>query len=320
MELPAALRRAVDGAIAGAAPDELARAAQALSLRYRGETRDGRFHVADALSAQAYAAVRLPATYAAVRESLQRVAEAAPEFAPATVIDAGAGPGTATWAAAECWPSVQSSTLIEGSPAFRALGETLARDGLAPALRWRGDDLLAPSPDLAPADLALLGYVLGELAPEARGAVVDRLWQATAGTLVIVEPGTPAGWERVLAARDRLLQAGAHLLAPCPHAARCPLAPPDWCHFARRVARSRIHLQTKHAAVPWEDEKYIFIAAGRSAGRPAGARVIAPPRSASGQVWLKLCRSDGTAGERHFTRREGDAFKAARRAEWGESL
>jgi ribosomal protein RSM22 (predicted rRNA methylase) len=72
--------------------------------------------------------------------------------------------------------------------------------------------------------------------------------------------------------------------------------------------------------VPWEDEKYIFIAAGRSAGRPAGARVIAPPRSASGQVWLKLCRSDGTAGERHFTRREGDAFKAARRAEWGESL
>ncbi|HVW22709.1 MAG TPA: small ribosomal subunit Rsm22 family protein [Opitutaceae bacterium] len=320
MELPAALRRAVDLAIAGTRPDELARAAQSLSARYRGEVRDGRFHVADALSAHAYAAVRLPATYAAVRQALQRAAEAAPDFAPRTLLDAGAGPGTATWAAAECWPSLQSSVLIEGSAAFRALGESLAREGLAPSLSWRGDDLGALPAGLPEADLVLLAYVLGELPPAARGPLVERLWQASAGALVIVEPGTPAGWERILGARERLLQAGARLLAPCPHGAPCPLAPPDWCHFARRVARSRIHLQAKEADVPWEDEKYIYVAASRQAARLPAARVVAPPRSASGQVWLKLCRSDGTAGERHFTRREGDAFKAARRADWGGSL
>ena len=36
-------------------------------------------------------------------------------------------------------------------------------------------------------------------------------------------------------------EAGANILAPCPHARPCPLAAPDWCHFSARVARSRLH-------------------------------------------------------------------------------
>lgn len=320
MELPPALRRAVDKAIMEGGTGALARSAAALSVRYRNETRDGSWHVGDALSAQAYAAVRLPATYAAVRECFQRIAEAAPEFKPDTLLDAGAGPGTAAWAASECWPSLRSADLVEGSPPFRALGERLAQEGLAPALRWRTANLIPPPSDLPRADLVTLAYVLGELADEARGPLVDRLWELSAGVLLIAEPGTPAGWSRILAARERLIQAGAHLLAPCPHSAKCPLHPPDWCHFARRVSRSRIHLQAKGGEVPWEDEKYIYLAAARQPATPPAGRVIAPPWKASGQVRLKLCRCDGTAAERHFTRKEGEPFKAARRADWGDGV
>lgn len=320
MELPAALRQAVDQALEGVALAELARAAERLSRRYRGEVRDGGFHLSDDLAARAYLATRLPATYAAIRASLAAVTEARPDFAPRTLLDLGAGPGSALWAAADCWPGLEQALLIEGSPAIRRWGETLAAD-LPVAAVWRAADLTGPLPDLPPSDLVTLSYVLDELAPETRERLVERLWAATRDTLVIVEPGTPAGWTRILAARARLIAAGAALLAPCPHALACPLAAPDWCHFSRRVARSRLHRQAKGGEVPWEDEKFLYLAASRQPAPAAlGARVIAPPRGASGQVLLKLCQADGTATARRVTRREGALFKMARRLEWGDGL
>ncbi|TIU19787.1 MAG: methyltransferase type 11, partial [Mesorhizobium sp.] len=100
------------------------------------------------------------------------------------------------------------------------------------------------------------------------------LWRLTSDTLLIVEPGTPAGWQRVLAVRSQLIEAGAHVSAPCPHEAPCPLVPPDWCHFSRRVARSRLHRLAKEADVPWEDEKFIYLAASR---QPAAVRAARSP-------------------------------------------
>ena len=187
-------------------------------------------------------------------------------------------------------------------------------------IAWRSHDVATALPDLAPRDLVTLAYVLDELDPAARDPLVDRLWSLTADTLLIVEPGTPAGWQRILRARDRLIAAGAHLVAPCPHASPCPLAPPDWCHFCRRVARSRLHLRVKDADVPWEDEKFVYIAASRHAGAAPQARVIAHPRASKGLVSLKLCQRDGTAADKVVTRRDGDAFKAARRADWGDAF
>ena len=109
-------------------------------------------------------------------------------------------------------------------------------------------------------------------------------------------------------------------MVTCPHALACPLALPDWCHFARRVARSRTHRLAKGADVPWEDEKFIYITAARTPAEAVQARVIAPPRGASGRVSLELCRSDGTAAELVASRRDGDAFRAVRRADWGDAL
>jgi ribosomal protein RSM22 (predicted rRNA methylase) len=149
---------------------------------------------------------------------------------------------------------------------------------------------------------------------------LERLWRLTADTLVIVEPGTPAGWQRILAARHQLIEAGGHVIAPCPHANACPLQPPDWCHFARRVARSRLHRQAKSADVPWEDEKFIYVAVSRKPATAGGARVIGRPRKASGRVTLKLCRTDGSAGDQLFSRRDGEMFKHASRSDWGSSL
>ena len=320
MELPPPLRDAVDRVLSGVALPELAATAAALSRRYRQECRDGTLHVQSEREALAYLAVRLPATYAAVRASFTAVAEARPNFAPRTALDIGAGPGTALWAAADCWPDLADALLVEASPVFRACADELAARARLPRVTWRIADVAREIIDCAPRDLVTLAYKLGELAPQARAALLERLWRVTADTLVIVEPGTPAGWQRILAARRELVERGAYVVAPCPHAHACPLAPPDWCHFVERVPRSRLHRQAKGGEVPWEDEKFSYVALARA--RPAwqGARVIARPRKASGRVTLKLCRGDGTAGDQLFSRRDGPLFKRAWRSDWGSSL
>lgn len=320
MELPPSLRGAVDRALEGISLADLKRSADILSQRYRAEVRDGRMHLSDDMAARAYLATRLPATYAAVRAGMEFVADRRPDFAPVTGLDVGAGPGTAFWAASDCWPSLDDALLVEGSPAIRACGEALSRAASPSRVEWRSADIVNGLPDLAPRDLVTLAYVLDELSPDVRDRLVDRLWSLTADTLLIVEPGTPAGWQRILRARDRLLGMGAHLIAPCVHVAACPLAAPDWCHFSRRVARSRLHRQAKGAEVPWEDEKYTYVAVSRQPGPSAEARILVPPRSGGGRIAFKTCNADGSVGERTLSKRDGAAFKAARRLDWGDAL
>ncbi|BCG95882.1 small ribosomal subunit Rsm22 family protein [Mesorhizobium sp. 131-2-1] len=320
MELPAPLRQGVDNLLEKVPLPALKQAARTLSDRYRAELRDGRLHMGDDMAVKAYLATRLPATYAAVSASLDALTEARPDFQPKSLLDIGAGPGTMLWATTDLWSGLEAAVMLEASAAVRKIGQSLATDAIAARTEWLAGDATIDLADLQPADLVTAAYVLDEIVPASLPKLVGRLWQLTADTLLIVEPGTPAGWQRILAVRRQLVEAGAHVLAPCPHEAPCPLAQPDWCHFSRRVARSRLHRLAKDADVPWEDEKFIYIAASRRPAPVRPARVIAPPKAGSGKVLLKLCRSDGNAGETLFSKRDGEMFKAARRADWGDSL
>lgn len=320
MELPGPLRQGVERILEKVPLPVLKQAARTLSDRYRAELRDGRLHMAEEMAVKAYLATRLPATYAAVRASLDAVSEARPAYTPKTLLDVGAGPGTVLWAAADLWPDLEEAVLIEASAAVRRVGEALATEAITARIAWLAGDVTIDLGALKPADLVTCAYVLDEIAPASLPKLVDRLWQLTADTLLVIEPGTPAGWQRILAARRQLVEAGAHVLAPCPHEMPCPLAAPDWCHFSRRVARSRLHRLAKDADVPWEDEKFIYVAASRHPAPSRAARVIAPPKSGSGKVLLKLCEKDGSASEKLFTKRDGDAFRLARRLDWGDTL
>ncbi len=74
------------------------------------------------------------------------------------------------------------------------------------------------------ADLVIASYLIGELGESERTRLADAMWTKTRDTLVIVEPGTPAGYARIIAARAQLIASGAHVAAPCPHDRACPLA------------------------------------------------------------------------------------------------
>src|SRR3981189_2886850 len=76
----------------------IAQRAEAMSLLYRSGAGSGAA-IRNEDDALAYAFTRLPATFAAVTAVLTALREVSPDFSPRTLIDAGAGPRTAAWAA-----------------------------------------------------------------------------------------------------------------------------------------------------------------------------------------------------------------------------
>jgi ribosomal protein RSM22 (predicted rRNA methylase) len=322
--LPEALRAAIDRRLEGQGRAGLAQRAQALSEGYRGGRASSALVRGEA-DALAYALTRTPATYAAARRALEEVLALRPDLAVSSLLDAGAGPGGGGWAAIDALPGLSAVIRLDHSPAFLDLAEDLAAAGPAPlasAARLRAD-LADPALSPPQADLVLAAYALTEIPAAALPGVVERLWSATRGLFLVVEPGSPEAWRRGLEIRTRLIAAGARLVGPCPHEAACPLAAPDWCHFAQRLPRGREHRLAKGGAAPFEDEKFFWLAFERagpvSAGR-APARIIAPPRPGKPGVRLRLCQPDGRIENADIPRRDKAAFARARRVGWGETF
>jgi len=293
-----------------------------LSQRYRdGHTRDTTPFLQTSVDVAAYAAFRLPATFAAATAALREVRDLRPDFRPRGVLDAAGGLGTASWAAAEIWPTVEHTEVLERDEHMIRLGQSLAAHAHSPALRaagWRQIDITAEW-SMDSADLVILGYALGELAAESRDTVMRRLWAHTDDTVLVLEPGTPRGSALIRQAGDLLVNEDAAVVAPFPWDWVCIENERDWCHFAARVSRTRLHRSVKGAALSHKDEKYAYVAASRTPGLPIAARVIRHPQIRSGHVRLTLCTA---AGVKHVvvTRKNREAFRRARDLAWGSAI
>ena len=290
-------------------------AAARLSETYRAGGRGASRVARTREEVAAYVAYRAPATYAAAVAVLRRVAVHLPGWQPRSVLDIGAGPGVASWAAAAVWPGIERFTLVEAEAEMIAAGRRIGATALS-AARWVHGDV---SVDVENADLVLASYVLGELDERAAAASAGRLWSHADGVVALIEPGTPAGYWRVIAARAQLIAAGGVTVAPCPHDAECPLADDDWCHFATRLPRSDAHRAVKGVSRGFEDEKFSYVVVSRGPAERAVARVIRPPLIRSGHVYLDTCGPNGIA-RTIVSRRDKQAYRAARELRWGDSV
>ena len=278
-----------------------------LSAAYRGDERSRAARTRPEVAA--YLAYRAPATYAAATAVFQQVTLQRPDWRPRSLLDAGAGPGVAAWAAREAWPSLEELTLVEIEPGMVAAGRELLPDA-----RWVAGDVSAAT---GHADLVVVSYVLGELADVAGSAT--RLWEHAADTIAFVEPGTPPGYRRVLEARATVIGAGGFTVAPCPHDLPCPLPADDWCHFAVRLPRSKLHRRAKGVELGYEDEKFSYAILSREPVPKAPARIIRHPQVRSGHVNLVTCEPDGIH-ERTVSRKQGTLYKNAKGAAWGDAF
>src|SRR5579859_502737 len=330
----------------------LIQAAERLTERYKAADFSSPVIANDADRA-AYLVVRFPATYAAIQRVFSEIQLRAPRAEIKTLLDLGAGPGTALLAAAEAFTGLERATLIESDEHWIALGKRLVKSSAAAAeqqVHWVKQDLRSGF-SCVEHDLVVISYALGELAPAAADAVIRKAWSCARGFLVITEPGTPRGFATIDAARSTLIAAGAGLVAPCPHQQQCPMAavdastperaraarsgdpgastperaraarsgdPGDWCHFAQRLERTAEHRQLKGGALGYEDEKFSYVIASRQSMPAQGARIVRHPGKHSGHIQLELCTPAGRIEKATITRSNKEAFRAARKAEWGD--
>jgi ribosomal protein RSM22 (predicted rRNA methylase) len=317
-DLPAELKAAIEEKLQGLSRVDAASRAALISKNFRDGGGSGA--IRSETDALAYALSRMPATYAAVTASLNALREITPRLAPGSMLDVGAGPGTATWAAAEAFPSLQSFTLLDANSALRTLALDLAgHDTRLRDFKYHQGGARVALANTDPADLVVASYVIGEIGDAEQSALGALMWAKTRDTLLIVEPGTPAGYARIITMRKQLIAAGAHVAAPCPHDGECPLAAPDWCHFTQRLPRSRAHQQIKRAELPFEDEKFSYVALTRAPVAHRPARVLAQPDVTKFEVTAKLCTIKGLATKK-APRRAKPEYASARRWRWGDAV
>ena len=322
MRLPSELLDAIETEVANSEIDlrTLEHASAQLSEDYRSE--NGAPALRTDAQRGAYLIARFPATYSATWRAFSEISQRASQETIKSLLDLGSGPGTALFAAADLFQTLEKATLLDRDAEWLQLGRRLGTQSSRSAVReasWLHHDLNSP-PASPPHDLVAISYALGELSIAKAEATVRHAWELSEKFLAIIEPGTRRGFANINAARSTLLAAGATILAPCPHHQACPMAKAgDWCHFAQRVERTTAHRRLKSGNLGYEDEKFSYVVASRLPFEAITARIVRHPRKHPGHVQLALCCETGELRSETVARSQKAKYKLARRADWGDS-
>jgi len=299
---------------------ELSQKFKEVSERYRGE-KIGKSLLNRDEEATAYALSRMPATYAAVFSAmLQTLATITKEIELKTLLDIGAGTGAATLAVAE-QISVEKIICLEREDAMINLGKNLfssSNKKVVQEAEWKKLDLMQDEV-LETADIVVVSYMLNELDEMSRLQLVEKLWKQTNQILLIVEPGTPKDFQNMMRIKNFLIEKEAKIIAPCSQEKGCALPKEDWCHFLCRVERTKWQKDIKDASVPYEDEKFTYLAFSKQEIGKTNHRVIRPPVFKTNFIEVKMCEEDKIV-ERTITKKEKEFYKKAKKVRVGECL
>ena len=176
-DLPAELKAALDARLQGLSRSDAAARAASISKTYRDGGGSGRDPHRDRC-ARLCAGADARDLCRGDRKPERAAAKSRPDFAPKSLLDVGAGPGTASWAAAEAFPSLQGFALAGCQQRLARAGARSRRRQRAPAR-----DRLPPrrSPRRAgrrakPADLVVASYMIGEIGEAERRALAELMW------------------------------------------------------------------------------------------------------------------------------------------------
>ncbi len=218
------------------------------------------------------------------------------------VLDWGCGSGVAGRRVLQAFPWLRVLELHDRSAVAVEFSARRAREAL-PGVTVHGTG----APATAHGALLVLSHVCNELDPRAEARLLSTV--ATASAVLWIEPGTHAVARRLQGFRERLKDSF-DIVAPCTHAASCPLLAKgherDWCHhfaepppwvftnghWARFARRAAIDLRSLPYACLVMQERSPVIPSW-TARRPE--RALGRPRFQKGFVEVMTCSSCGVA-------------------------
>jgi ribosomal protein RSM22 (predicted rRNA methylase) len=263
----------------------------------------------------AYLLSRMPATYSVLKNILSSVKPLLLEKKFDSVLDFGSGIGSSFFALKDIYPSLQDFLFIEKDRDLRIFGKRFLPKIEGINFQWN-DNLL---PNQIGKDILLLSYVINELNFSCLEKIITTwIEDSKAKVLIIVEPGTTYGFEKILFVRELLVKNKINLVAPCSHINPCPLnKEKKWCHFSQRVQRSEMHRLVKLAKKGYEDEKYSYLIATKQDFNPYQARVIDRPLKRSGHITFSLCSNFGLKKE-IVSKKDFTLYSKAKKMKWGD--
>ena len=284
----------------------------------------------------AYAITRMPATYGATKTACSQIVEILNLIKNEkmnlnnfkTLIDIGAGTGAATLAINEFF-NLEKITCFEREEAMIKLGKTLLAASSYQGIKntnWIKLDLnnlLEKEVEFnESADIVISSYMLNEFAEEKLLRIVEKMWKMTGKLLIIVDPGTPKDHKRLLKIKDCLSELGGNILAPCTCDKECGLPETDWCHFSCRIERTKLQKEAKMANVPYEDEKFTYLAVlkfNENIDFGNFSRIIRHPVIRNNMVEVKLCSKCGITNK-IFTKKDKELYKIIRKSKVGDII
>ncbi len=316
MDMPAELKTITEKAAGNYQLHALRSVSKAMTRNYKENRGTESWLSEAAVFGAVYSVVRMPATFGAVYSALYHTMECFPMDGEYSLLDVGAGTGAGS-IAVSMLSNLSSVICIERESEMRRFGEIYTGScfGLKGKTVWKNGDIRSGINDSA--DIVLSSYVLNEMTESGRLSAVRDMWKRTKKLLLIVEPGTPQAFSQLMQIRDALLEEGAYIAAPCVHEKKCPLSDDDWCHFTVRVQRSKLHRLIKEADVPYEDEKFSYMAFVKEPLEHMGGRVLRHPQTEKGRISLTLCTDSGKT-DTTVTKKDKNIYKSARKMESGD--
>ena len=317
MKIPNLLENAIEEKLNHVKLAELKQYASKLSEKYMYQERTGNTLLNTELEALAYSIMRMPATYGAVYTALKNTLERT-NCQINSILDIGAGTGAATWAINELLET-NNIKCFERERIMLELGKDfMSQNPNLKDVSWEYIDIVKDTLEVK-ADLVITSYMLNEIKQEERKEVIHKLIGSTNHILVIIEPGTPEGFKNIKEVQKIAIDNGLYVVAPCTWQGICSLSDDDWCHSIVRMERTKVHKLLKNAELPYEDEKFSYIAISKEFYDNSGIRILRHPIIEKGKITLKVC-NNGKIEKMVITKKDKELFKNVKKKKCGDCV
>lgn len=315
MRIPEELNQAIENEIKNIKINELKEEALNLSNRYLNKERTGKTLLSRDIEALAYSIMRMPATYSATATVLKYTVDIIKKTKFNTLLDIGAGTGASTWAASYVL-DIENVKCIEREPAMKKLGTALMKNNKnITNIEWLDKDILTA--ELPKVDIIIASYVINELKEEDRKEVIEKIFNLNSELVIIVEPGTPKGFENIKTVQKMALEKEKYIVAPCTSQEICKLPKDDWCHATVRVERTKTHKTLKNAELSYEDEKFSYIVVANEKYNLPEKRILRHPIIEKGKIILKICNK-GSIETKIITKKDKEIYKSVKKKKCGD--
>ena len=312
------LKDKIEGLLSSTKLASLRKDFSSISSTYRKQNIDSNSVVKNDAEVYAYLSTRMCATTSIIFDVLSCINKVV-DFDINTVLDIGSGTGAALWAMDNLFPSLRVTALELQNCMIKyskILSESLSLD----VNYIEGNILSKTTCDKLPlCDLVIESFVLNELSDSDRLKAVDTMCDKTKDYVVLIEPGTPKSYERMMDIRDHILSKGFSLILPCQHSMPCPLNN-DYCNFSVRVERSGIERQVKGGTLSYEDEKYFYLVFRKNSvvSNSVKSVVIRHPVYRKNCIDIKLCDNAGGIVTKTITKSDKINYKYVKKLSHGD--